>query len=195
MAASIHTVQLKHLLERMLQGDCAAEDELLRGVGRRLEMLASRMLARCGRLRRLEETGDVLQNATLRLVRSLRQTTPQSMSGFYGLAATEIRRELIDLARHHFGRGGHRRPAVTGQAVLPEPCQTDYEDLERWTEFHEAVESLPATEREVVSLAFYHGLSKAEIADLLDVDARTVRRWWQAACMNLRQRLNGRLPS
>jgi RNA polymerase sigma-70 factor (ECF subfamily) len=76
----------------MQQGDRSAEEELLRTVGQRLEFLVKRMFSRCGPLRRLEQTEDVLQNATMRLLRSLRQSPPQSMRGFYGLAATEIRR-------------------------------------------------------------------------------------------------------
>jgi RNA polymerase sigma-70 factor (ECF subfamily) len=193
MEPSVQTVQLRRWLERMRQGDRAAEDELLRSVGGRLEVLAHRMLARCGRLRRLEQTGDVLQNATLRLLRSLRQAPPESMRGFFGLAAMEIRRELIDLARHHFGRGGDRLPIVTCRSDVAEPADDD-RDIDLWGDLHEAVEALPARERELVSLAFYHGLSKGEIAELFEVDVRTIRRWWQEACMNLRQRLAGRLP-
>jgi RNA polymerase sigma factor (sigma-70 family) len=46
--------------------------------------------------------------------------------------------------------------------------------------FHAAVEQLPDAEREVVELTFYHGLTQPEIAELLGVDERTVRRRWRA---------------
>jgi DNA-directed RNA polymerase specialized sigma24 family protein len=46
----------------------------------------------------------------------------------------------------------------------------------------------------VVSLVFYHGWTQAEIAELLRVTERTVRRYWQAACLKLSQALGGALP-
>jgi RNA polymerase sigma-70 factor (ECF subfamily) len=66
--------------------------------------------------------------------------------------------------------------------------------LERWTAFHEAVERLPAEEREVVGLVFYHGWAKVQIAELFGVDERTVRRWWRSACVRLNEALGGELP-
>jgi RNA polymerase sigma factor (sigma-70 family) len=48
------------------------------------------------------------------------------------------------------------------------------------------VAKLPAQEREVVGLAFYHGWSQAEVAELFGVSERTVQRWWQSALLKLR---------
>jgi RNA polymerase sigma-70 factor (ECF subfamily) len=59
------------------------------------------------------------------------------------------------------------------------------EELERWRAFHEAVERLPTEEREVVSLIFYHGCTRVQVAELLQVDERTVRRRWRAAMLTL----------
>jgi RNA polymerase sigma factor (sigma-70 family) len=66
--------------------------------------------------------------------------------------------------------------------------------LDLWAAFHAAVEHLPAAEREVVGLAFYHGWTHARIAELLQVSERTVRRHWQSACLRLNEALGGRLP-
>jgi DNA-directed RNA polymerase specialized sigma24 family protein len=53
--------------------------------------------------------------------------------------------------------------------ALDPPDQANQEqNLERWCAFHEQVEALPAAEREVVSLLFYHGWTKAEIARLFE---------------------------
>jgi RNA polymerase sigma-70 factor (ECF subfamily) len=57
-------------------------------------------------LKRWEQTDDVLQNATPRLCRALRETTPPTVRDFFRLAALHVRRELIDLARHHYGPQG-----------------------------------------------------------------------------------------
>jgi RNA polymerase sigma-70 factor (ECF subfamily) len=48
-------------------------------------------------------------------------------------------------------------------------------DLEDWSAFHEALERLPAREREVVSLVFYHHWTQAQIAELFQVTVRTVQ--------------------
>jgi RNA polymerase sigma factor (sigma-70 family) len=67
-------------------------------------------------------------------------------------------------------------------------------DLELWCRFHEAVKELPAEEQEVVGLVFYHGWTQAQIAELLQVDERTVRRRWQSACLQLNQLVGENLP-
>jgi len=60
--------------------------------------------------------------------------------------------------------------------------------------FHQEVENLPTKEREVLGLAFYHGWTQAEIARLFRVDERTIRRYYQSACVKLHDRLGGRTP-
>lgn len=69
------------------------------------------------------------------------------------------------------------------------------DDLDLWCRFHEAVEQLPPEEREVMGLAFYHGWTQVQIAELFQVDERTVRRRWQAACLKLSKLLGDTLPS
>ena len=43
----------------------------------------------------------------------------------------------------------------------------------------------------MVGLKFYHGWKEAEIAGLFQLDARTVRRRWRAACLKLHEVLRG----
>ena len=50
------------------------------------------------------DTGDVLQNSTIRLLRSLQTMRPATTRDYFNLAAVHIRRELIDLARRCKGR-------------------------------------------------------------------------------------------
>ncbi len=67
-------------------------------------------------------------------------------------------------------------------------------ELERWQALHEAVETLPVEEREVFGLVFYHGWTQGQIAELLNVNERTIRRYWQSVCMRLSEMLQGELP-
>src|SRR5262245_52666384 len=103
---SFHTVNLLGWLERIRAGDPAARDELLRACGARFETLARKMLRRYPAVQRWADTGDVFQNAALRLLRALESTPVADTRGFFNLAAAVIRRELIDLARHFQGPHG-----------------------------------------------------------------------------------------
>lgn len=188
---AVQTAQLHAWLERMRAGDAAASDELLRVVCGRLERLARKLLRGFPRVRRWVQTDDVLQNALLRLLRALREIRPASTRAFFGLAAVQMRRELLDLARHFLGPEGQGFNHATGlgdgttPAFDPPDAVDDAAELERWCAFHQAVEGLAEEEREVVGLLFYHGLKQAEAAELLQVSERTVRSRWAAALRRL----------
>jgi RNA polymerase sigma-70 factor (ECF subfamily) len=180
-------------VERLRDGDRAAREEMLRAVHARLERLARKMLRRFPDVGRWEETGDLLQNAVLRLLHALQQVAPTSVRDFFGLAAEQMRRELLDLARHYRTRRicGPSHAADPGgtQSGGPMPDPTapgaDGDDLEKWSAFHEAVDRLPAEQREVVGLLYYHGWTQAEAAEQLGVSKRTVQRHWAAALLAL----------
>jgi RNA polymerase sigma-70 factor (ECF subfamily) len=187
------TTLMLHCLERMRAGDLSARDELIRGFQRRLELLARKMVGRDRRVSRWVDAEDILQNASLRLLRALETVRPDSTRSFFGLAAEQIRRELLDMARHFYGPEGvganhdsvgshpdRSRPGLDPPA--PEPSENEQE---RWGRFHEEVERLPARDREVVGLIFYHGWTQAQVAELFRVDVRTVRRWWDSALVRL----------
>jgi RNA polymerase sigma-70 factor (ECF subfamily) len=196
-----HTAVLGRWLERLRQGDEAARHEVITHACVRLEALTRRMLRLYPRLRRWEQTGDVLQNAILRLHRSLATVRPESPAQFYGLAAAQIRRELIDLARHHFGPEGAAAHHHTDGAEPADGPVMRKEDpgggpatLAEWTDFHEKVQRLPGAEREVFDLLWYEGLTQAEAATVLGVTERTVKNRWRSAKLGLR-RLLGEGPS
>jgi RNA polymerase sigma-70 factor (ECF subfamily) len=192
------TLVMHQLLDRVQQGDARASDELLRRIGARMEAIARRMLRRFPAVERWEQIDDVVQGATLRLLRALQQIRPESTRAFFGLAVEQIRRELIDLARHYHGPHGwganYQSGVLTGGAVAPAAPDEDREDLERWTALHEAVARLPVEEREVFGLTYYHGWGQKEIAELIGKDERTVRRKWRSACVLLHEVLQGHLP-
>jgi RNA polymerase sigma-70 factor (ECF subfamily) len=75
MTDSLRTSQLLSLLDRMRAGALGADDELFRHMGGRLERLARKMLRGFPAVRRWEQTADVLQQASLRLLQAL-QTVP-----------------------------------------------------------------------------------------------------------------------
>jgi DNA-directed RNA polymerase specialized sigma24 family protein len=111
------------------------------------------------------------------------------------LAALQIRRELLDLARHYYGPLGeannHASVAPGGASTSsPGPVAVaagshDPSQLTRWTDFHQFAGSLPEPEREVFDLLWYQEVSQEEAATLLGVDVRTVQRRWRAARLSL----------
>lgn len=189
-----HTTMLRMWVERIRSGDNSAHDELIRSVCGRLEVLTRKMLRDFQRVRRYEQTGDVLQNALVRLMRALPEMKPESMRDFYALAATQIRRELIDLARHYYGplgAGANQQSSPKMQDAVAPGDSSSRSDLEKWQSFHQEVEKLPTEEREVVSLIFYHGWTQIEVAELFQVSERTIRRHWQSAMLRLHDVLKG----
>ncbi len=103
------TTQIQLRLDRLAAGDASARDELLNIACERLRRLARKMLRGRPRVGRWEQTDDVLQNAALRLCRVLDSIRPATVRSFINLAAVQIRRELIDLARHYDGPHGPGR--------------------------------------------------------------------------------------
>lgn len=187
------TTQLVQWVSRIQAGDDSARNELIRGFQGRLEKLARKMVGQERRVGRWVEAEDVLQNALLRLMRSLETVRPDSTRSFFGLAAEQMRRELLDLARHFYGPLGeganhesvHRRTEDDRRGIEPPAPDNESEELKRWSRFHEEVERLPVREREVVGLVFYHGWTQAQVAELFQIDVRTVRRWWETALVKL----------
>src|SRR5262245_9003168 len=149
---------LEQLLPRAVTGDAAAVEALLRHCGDRLRILTRRMLGDFQRVRRWVETDDVLQSALLRLLGALRSVRPQTPRDFFALTSLQIRRELLDLARHFYGPEGiganhdSQPPAGSSSLGVYEPADVRQETASRarWLELHELIDRLPSEEREVI---------------------------------------------
>jgi len=183
--------QLQGLIDLANRGDPQARSLLLDHACERLLALTKRMLAGYPSLKRWEQTDDVFVSSMVRLHRALESVQPESVRHFFNLAGTQIRRELLDLKKHYFGKEGlganhhtdHQPADEEGGslgATAGEP-----EDLTMWSEFHERVEQLPDQLRETFNLLYYDGLSQEETASVLGVSVSTVKRRWQEARITL----------
>lgn len=182
------TEDLQRLLDVGAKGVDQVYDELLECASARLYSLTRRMLRGYPRLRRWEQTDDVFQTAAIRLHRSLTEVRPESTAQFMALAATQVRRTLIDLVRHHFGpEGKHAKHQsdvaepipnneMPGHLAQQASAAEEPETLENWLRFHESVESLAVEERCVFELIWYSNLTQQQVADLLDISPSTVKR-------------------
>lgn len=194
------TELIEQCIGRLQDGDEFARGELLNLACERLQRLTRSILRDFPGVARWEQTDDVFQNAALRLYQSLVDVELQSPRHFFRLAALNIRRELIDLARHYQGPQGmgakHQTQFTAGDdgpAAAYEPSEVTYDPrrMAEWQDFHSRVEELPDEEREVFDLLWYHELSQEQAATMLGVNVRTVRRRWRSARLLLHDVLVG----
>jgi RNA polymerase sigma factor (sigma-70 family) len=188
------------LLERLRAGDPSARASLIVLAQGRFAALARAMLRRYPHVRRWEETDDLLQAAMMRLHRSLAEVRPEDVPHFDNLAATQIRRELIDLARSYQGPEGiganHHTDGIDpgGRLAGVAEVSGQPESLEEWSAFHEAVDRLPDEERRVMDLLWYRGLTHAQAADALGVATKSIQRRWASARLMIRDALQSDHP-
>ena len=178
-------------LERLASGDKSARDEILELCQQRLRVLSRRLLGGFAKVRRWDNTDDVAQNAAIRLHRALGETVPDSPRGLMALMSVQIQRELIDLARKHSGPHSWAANHDTNAGVKDGACRveeaSDAEQrdeavpIERWEEFHAAIEGLPGDLREVFRMVWYLGLDRESAAKALGCSVRTLGRMWAEA--------------
>jgi RNA polymerase sigma-70 factor (ECF subfamily) len=191
-------------LARLAAGDLSARDRIIDLCGDRIRHLAHRMLARFPNVRRWDDTDDVFQAAAMRLHRSLAKMPIDSPRDLLALAATEIRRELLDLARKHAGPESYAAnhatnvlpvgPGRTTAARHVDGLAAPDTNLDRWTIFQDAVERLPDDTREVFHLVWFLGADQKTIAGLLDCSERTVKTRWREAREAVKAALGGESP-
>jgi len=176
------------LLARYQRGSAEDDDRLLEAVQGELRKIAA------GYMRR-ERDGHTLQptalvnEAYLRLV-SQRDVRWQSRGHFFGIAASLMRRILVDHARKREAtrRGGRRQHQVT----LPSLSSGGETDVIDTLSLHSALselESLDSRQAAMVELKYFTGLNNDEIAGLHGVSIATVKRELATANLWLRRRL------
>lgn len=204
VSAGDRNPHLEACLERLAAGDAKACEDLIAIACERMRVIAHRMLRTFPTVSRWDETDDVVQNAALRLYRAIQQIHPQDARGFTGLAAIQVRRELLDLAKKHAGPesyaanhetnyhridGEHRAKidAASGRGEEPER-------QERWTRLHDAAGALPEEERELFHLVWYLGMKQEEASRVLGCSVRTIKRRWESAKLLIAKAVKGEVP-
>src|ERR1700677_2750802 len=178
--------QVTQLLKAMHAGDAQAAESLLPLVYAELHRLAKGYMRRERPDHTLQATA-LINEAYLKLVGE--DIDWNSRAHFIGLAANVMRRVLVDYARAHNAeqRGGglHRVEMQDELAVSPG-------QLAEVTELDQALTRL---EREnprqarVVELRYFGGLSVEQIATLLEIAPRSVKRDWALARIYLYREL------
>jgi RNA polymerase sigma factor (TIGR02999 family) len=170
--------EVTRVLERAEKGDANAAEELLPLVYGELRWQAAARMA-------LEPAGHTLQptalvhEAWIRLA-GQRNQHYQNRHCFFGAAAEVMRRILVDRARRRQAarHGGGLERVELDAIEIPNADDALIQSV------HEALDELAkldAEKAEIVKLRFFVGLSFEEIAALLGVNERTVRRHWTFA--------------
>jgi RNA polymerase sigma factor (TIGR02999 family) len=160
-------------------GNEQAAETLLPLVYEELRRLAAARMAREAPGQTLQATA-LVHEAWLRLSRESHSTW-RNREQFYAMAAETMRRILVDRARRRRSRkhGGELERVDLDAVELPSPA-----DDALVLEVHEALAGLMAEDPQkalVVKLRFFVGLNNAEVAALLGVSEKTVRRHWAFA--------------
>ena len=169
-------------------GDRAAPERLMPVVYDELRRLARTFLVGERDTHTLQPT-DLVHEAYVRLVDQTRVNW-QNRAHFYGIAASMMRRVLIDHARGHATNkrgGGAIHLSLEDVQVPLEQRAADFvaldEALERLSQFDER-------KCKVVEMRFFGGLNDEEIAEVLGVTTRTVLRDWKKARLWLYRELS-----
>jgi len=167
------------LLIRWRNGDESALHALTPLVYDELRSLARRQLRRSRPGQTLQSTA-LAHEAWLRLVDAARVDW-QSRAHFYGVAATVIRRLLVDRARARQAdkRGGGATFLELDES-LATPAVRDLNVIALDDLLQTLAIAAPRQSR-LVELRFFVGLSIEESAEVLGVSAATVKREWVAA--------------
>jgi RNA polymerase sigma factor (TIGR02999 family) len=134
-----------------------------------------------------ERAGHTLQTTALvheAYIKLIRQENVkwESRSHFFGIAATMMRRILIDYAktRHRVRRGGSSEDLPLENALTVSAADSDFDLLE----LDEALTRLAEKDShlsKVVELRFFSGLGVPETAEVLEISESTVKRDWAMA--------------
>jgi len=167
------------LLEEARSGNAEALQHLLPLVYDELRRIASENLRSAGPGQTMLTT-DLVHESYLKLIGS-RNLSWQNRLHFFSIAATSMRQIIVDHAR---ARRAHKRGGKDIRIPFDEGLAIDGEALDDIAELDEALCALEKTDARsarIVELRFFGGLTNEEIAELLNVSARTVIRDWEFA--------------
>jgi RNA polymerase sigma factor (TIGR02999 family) len=180
------TTDVTRLLVSWSSGDKVALEQLMPLVYAELRRLASQHLRR-ERPDHTLNTTDLVHEAYLQLVNQ-NQVESNTRAQFFGIAANLMRQILVKhaLRRRTAKRGRGNRVTLEDTLALVEQPRIDLLALDR------ALDKLAVFDPRqcrIVELRFFGGLTEDEIAVLLGISDRTVRREWRIARALLRSDL------
>jgi RNA polymerase sigma-70 factor (ECF subfamily) len=179
VAAKEQTTDLVELLRRVAAEDRQAFQTLFRATSAKLYGIVFRIL------RRKDLADEVLQEAYLRIWRRAAAFNPNAGSPITWMAV--IARNLaLDEVRRGQPESIETRPElmdVAGEFVDPLGPR---ERSEGWARLLACLEGIEKDRRQMVLLAYYHGMSRDDLAAKFGAPVATVKTWLRRSLLQLR---------
>lgn len=178
---------ITQLLSAWSEGDREALGELVPLVYDELRRLADRALQRERRNHTLDPTG-LVHEAYMRLSDQNRMRW-QNRSQFMAVASQLMRRVLVDHARRRLAGkrdGGERLTLDEGLAAGRDERLVDVLMLDQALT---RLQALDERQGKLVELRYFAGLKVEEVAEVLEISTRTVKREWAMARAWLKREL------
>lgn len=185
--------QVTQLLKAMNRGDRSAADQLLPLVYTELHRLAKSYMSRERRDHTLQPTA-LINQAYLRIARQ-QNIEWQNHAHFIGFAANVMRRVLVDHARERNAamRGGKQVRVDLEEGIAI--SQGRAAEILLLEEALTRLEKLNPRQAQVVEMRYFGGLSVEEVASVLGIAPRSVKRDWALARMWLFEEIRKGAPS
>jgi len=170
------------LLQEWRSGRPDALDRLMPLVYDELHLIASRHMSREWRVGALQTTA-LINEAYLKLL-GQREVDWQSRAHFFAIAATVMRRILVDNARreHSVKHGGGVAPLPLDEALpLADRLTVDTVDALALDAALRKLEAIDPAQGRIVELRFFGGLTIEETAAAIGASTATVKREWTLA--------------
>ena len=167
------------LLRAWADGDSQALQQLTPRVYRELRRMAARLLQN-ERSGYSLQSADLVHEVYLRLVNT-QQVDWQHRAHFFAIAATLMRRILLDRARRRTAakRGGKMQPLDLDSTI--DIAQTKARQVLALDDALNALAEVDPRKARIVELRFFGGLSVKETAEVVKVSSDTVMRDWKLA--------------
>jgi len=181
--------EVTRLLQEWSCGNPSALNALTPLVYRELHRIAAAYLRR--------ERGDHTLQPTALIHETYLRLADQSMidcrsrAQFFAIAANLMRQILVNYCKRRSAakRGGGNRVALDEAAGVAQQTEIDVLALDQALC---KLAEIDVRQSRIVELRFFGGLTESEIADVLDVSPRTVKREWRTAKIVLYRELQGR---
>jgi len=179
---------ITRLLDEARAGSESALNEIVPLVYNELHRIAAASLHRAGPLQTMFTT-DLVHEAFLKLTGS-KNLQWENRVHFFNIAASSMRQILVDHAR---ARRAEKRGGMLTRVQLDTSLPVHADTLEDIASLDEALRELEKTDSRsarIVELRFFGGLTNEEIAEILSLSSRTVKRDWEFARAWLFRKLN-----
>lgn len=177
-----HAADVTRLLHEWRSGHQDALDRLMPLVYEELHLIASRHMAREWRQGPMQTTA-LVNEAYLKLV-DQRSVDWQNRAHFFAIAATVMRRILIDNARREQRAkhgGGAVAVSLDDAAAQAPPVGVDTVDMLALDAALSKLEALDPAQARIVEMRFFGGLTVEETAEVVGTSPATVKREWALA--------------